>query len=88
MSRGAPGTKARPIHPLHREREHARRRAPFARYRASHVAAPKLNSRTRVRPVAPSTRTANWLPRRPRMNSVPDVDDPVGLKLSSVELPI
>ena len=83
-----PGAQTRSLHALGRKGAHPWRRAPFVPYRDSHVAAAKLNSRMRVRAVAPSTRTANWLPRRPCRNSVPGVDAPAGLKLSSVELPI
>jgi len=56
---GASGTEARSLHSLHRECQHSRGCAPLASHRATHTLVPKLNSSTRVRPVAPSTRTAN-----------------------------
>jgi hypothetical protein len=84
----AAGAQTRSLHALGSKGAHSRRRAALVPYRGSPVPVAKLNSRMRVRAVAPNTRTANWLPRRPRTNSVPGVEAPAGLKLSSVELPI
>lgn len=57
--RRTPWAEPRPVHTGGRQAGDSRRRATLACYRASHVRAPTLNSKMRVRPVAPSTRTAN-----------------------------
>ena len=86
--RYATRAQARSFQPFRRKGTQSGRRAPFQSYRASHVPVGKLNSRMRVRAVAPRTRTANWLPRTPHRKRVPEVAAPAGLKLSSVVLPI
>lgn len=66
----------------------ARDRAAFGIQRACHVPSPKLKRKMRARPVLPRMRTANWWAPCPRMNNVPEVLDPIGLKLSRVDDPI
>ena len=63
--RRAARSQACPLHSFHRERWYPRRCAPFVVHRVSHAPVPKLNSRMRVRPVAPRIRTANWFPLSP-----------------------
>jgi hypothetical protein len=57
--RGPPRTETSAVHPRETKPGDPGGRTPFSRHRARHFRAPKSNRKTLVRPVTPSTRTAN-----------------------------